>query len=163
MDGYSIFTHLLSDGTEPDDLGKCNGQKTDGTGFHYHAGAGGSNAILRCLRGKTGARRGILNAPVMRPQSANWPAMAKAFLSPAILSPLLTNAIFEKFQLEQVTIGSIVGCIAGSGLTGFYEALITQKQLLKPTSHFSFQGRFHDPEQEASWGERKSQFDPRLI
>lgn len=29
MGGYSIFPHLLSDGTEPDGLAKCNGHETD--------------------------------------------------------------------------------------------------------------------------------------
>jgi hypothetical protein len=54
MDGYAIFSHLLFDGTEPDDLDECNGHETDLTGFHYHAGAPGTNAILGCLRAETG-------------------------------------------------------------------------------------------------------------
>lgn len=54
MDGYGIFEHLLADGTSPDDLDKCNGHEADGTGYHYHAGAAGSNAILPCLRAEAG-------------------------------------------------------------------------------------------------------------
>jgi hypothetical protein len=54
MDGYDIFSHLKKDGTAPDDLDECNGHETDGIGYHYHAGAAGSNAILGCLRAETG-------------------------------------------------------------------------------------------------------------
>ncbi|MGB7317995.1 MAG: YHYH protein [Planktotalea sp.] len=54
MDGFGIFTHLLADGTAPDDLDKCNGHEAATLGYHYHAGAAGSNAILSCLRAETG-------------------------------------------------------------------------------------------------------------
>jgi hypothetical protein len=54
MDGYSIFSHLLSDGSAPDDLDKCNGHETGNAGYHYHAGATGSNAILKCLKAESG-------------------------------------------------------------------------------------------------------------
>lgn len=54
MDGYGIFSHLLVDGSPPDDLDKCNGHMTDAFGYHYHAGAAGSNAILGCLHAEAG-------------------------------------------------------------------------------------------------------------
>ena len=54
MDGYEIFSHLLANGTEPDDLDKCNGHKAAGMSYHYHAGKAQSNAILGCLRAETG-------------------------------------------------------------------------------------------------------------
>ncbi|MEL6523284.1 MAG: hypothetical protein AAFQ66_20085 [Pseudomonadota bacterium] len=54
MDGYQIFTHLASDGTAPTDLDQCNGHASDALGYHYHAGAPGSNAILGCLTAEAG-------------------------------------------------------------------------------------------------------------
>lgn len=54
MDGYDIFSHTLVDGTTPTDLDKCNGHVSEGVGYHYHAGAPGSNAILACLKAETG-------------------------------------------------------------------------------------------------------------
>lgn len=54
MDGYQIFGHLNADGAAPGDLDRCNGHDADGIGYHYHAGAPGSNAILGCLKGEAG-------------------------------------------------------------------------------------------------------------
>ncbi len=54
MDGYGIFPHLLADGTEPKGLDACNGHAGEGLGYHYHAGAAGSNAILGCLKAEAG-------------------------------------------------------------------------------------------------------------
>lgn len=54
MDGYGIFSHFLTDGSAPDDLDKCGGHENGGLGYHYHAGAVGSNAILSCLHAETG-------------------------------------------------------------------------------------------------------------
>lgn len=54
MDGYNIFSHLLSGGTAPDDLDKCGGHETDAEVYHYHAGEAGSNAILSCLKAEAG-------------------------------------------------------------------------------------------------------------
>lgn len=54
MDGYPIFGHLLADGTEPTGLDSCYGTVTDGVGYHYHAGAAGSNQILGCLSAQAG-------------------------------------------------------------------------------------------------------------
>jgi hypothetical protein len=54
MDGYPIFAHTLADGTMPTDLDECNGRTTDELGYHYLAGASGSNAILGCLKAQGG-------------------------------------------------------------------------------------------------------------
>jgi hypothetical protein len=54
MDGYAIFTHLLSDGTEPVGLDECNGHASEDGDYHYHAGAAGTNAILSCLKAEAG-------------------------------------------------------------------------------------------------------------
>ncbi|MEJ6394602.1 YHYH protein [Gymnodinialimonas sp. 2305UL16-5] len=54
MDGHPIFAHEMADGTVPDDLDQCNGHVSDGTPYHYHAGAAGSNAILGCLSAQAG-------------------------------------------------------------------------------------------------------------
>ncbi|UYV37004.1 YHYH protein [Rhodobacteraceae bacterium D3-12] len=58
MDGYSIFAHLLKDGSKPTDLDKCNGHTSESEGYHYHAGAPGSNAILPCLKAEAGCVTG---------------------------------------------------------------------------------------------------------
>lgn len=54
MDGYPIFEHRLSDGALPVGLDSCNGHEDDVSGYHYHAGEVGSNAILPCLTAETG-------------------------------------------------------------------------------------------------------------
>ncbi|MEB8386955.1 YHYH protein [Rhodobacteraceae bacterium KMM 6894] len=54
MDGYAIFSHLMGDGHAPDGLDRCHGHEVDGLGYHYHAGAPGSNQILGCLSAETG-------------------------------------------------------------------------------------------------------------
>ena len=54
MDGYGIFNRASSDGTIPDDLDACNGHTFGELGYHYHAGAPGSNAILGCLKAEAG-------------------------------------------------------------------------------------------------------------
>lgn len=54
MDGYGIFTHLLADGTAPVGLDVCNGHESAELGYHYHAGAAGSNEILPCLKAEAG-------------------------------------------------------------------------------------------------------------
>lgn len=55
MDGYKILANQLADGTRPGDLDRCNGHSVAGLGYHYHAGAPGSNAILGCLRAEHGS------------------------------------------------------------------------------------------------------------
>ena len=54
MDGYQIYSHQTTSGSEPDDLDSCNGHLSDGLAYHYHAGAAGSNAILGCLKAQAG-------------------------------------------------------------------------------------------------------------
>ncbi|WP_062762076.1 YHYH protein [Falsirhodobacter sp. alg1] len=54
MDGYAMFSHLLTDGTTPVDLDSCFGHETDGLGYHYHVGDAGSNQILGCLSAESG-------------------------------------------------------------------------------------------------------------
>lgn len=48
MDGHQIFPHLMADRHAPDGLDTCNGHEAGALGYHYHAGAPGSNAILGC-------------------------------------------------------------------------------------------------------------------
>lgn len=52
MDGYNIHEHL--DENESASLDTCNGHETGNFGYHYHAGAAGSNAILGCLTAQYG-------------------------------------------------------------------------------------------------------------
>lgn len=54
MDGYFIQARMLADGSVPDDLDQCGGHTTEDQGYHYHAGAQGSNAILGCLTAQYG-------------------------------------------------------------------------------------------------------------
>ena len=54
MDGYSIFSEFLTDGSEAAGLDQCRGHSTADEGYHYHANAPGSNAILPCHTGQTG-------------------------------------------------------------------------------------------------------------
>ena len=54
MDGYKIMAHTNADGSQPAGLDRCHGHKTAGLGYHYHAGAAGSNAILGCLSAEAG-------------------------------------------------------------------------------------------------------------
>ena len=52
--GNGIFSQLLLDGSAPDNLDKYNGHEVNENGYHYHAGAAGSNAILACLSAEAG-------------------------------------------------------------------------------------------------------------
>lgn len=54
MDGYKIFSHLTSEGQVPNDLDSCQGHSTPEEGYHYHAGAAGSNKIIGCLSAQNG-------------------------------------------------------------------------------------------------------------
>lgn len=54
MDGHAILPHLMADGSAPADLDQCNGHADETDGYHYHAGAPGSNAILGCLTAQAG-------------------------------------------------------------------------------------------------------------
>lgn len=54
MDGYQIFSHHMADGSDPVELDICNGHDVNESGYHYHAGSAGSNAILSCVRAEAG-------------------------------------------------------------------------------------------------------------
>lgn len=56
LDGYLIYQHQLPNGRDPVELDACNGHTVEGIGYHYHAGAAGSNAILGCLSAAYGCR-----------------------------------------------------------------------------------------------------------
>lgn len=60
LDGYPILARLNLDGKEPEGLDQCRGHTSDGLGYHYHAGAAGSNAIVGCHKGETGC---VLTSP----------------------------------------------------------------------------------------------------
>ncbi|MBX2837121.1 MAG: YHYH protein [Gammaproteobacteria bacterium] len=49
MDGHWIMERESDDGSVPSDLDRCGGHVTNESGYHYHAGEPGSNAILGCL------------------------------------------------------------------------------------------------------------------
>ena len=54
MDGYKILANKLSSGKLPSGLDSCQGHSTAEFGYHYHAGAAGSNQILGCLTAQQG-------------------------------------------------------------------------------------------------------------
>ena len=54
MDGFLILARTLNNGDISTDLDQCGGHETAGLGYHYHAGAQGSNAILSCLKAEYG-------------------------------------------------------------------------------------------------------------
>ena len=54
MDGYLIYNRANSEGEVVDGLDECNGHATEALGYHYHAGAEGSNAILACMTAQYG-------------------------------------------------------------------------------------------------------------
>lgn len=54
MDGYKILAHKLSTGKAPANLDSCQGHSIAEFGYHYHAGAAGSNQILGCLTAQQG-------------------------------------------------------------------------------------------------------------
>ncbi len=58
MDGYMIHARADDEGMVPEDLDMCGGHETPSLGYHYHAGAPGSNAILGCHMGATGCQLG---------------------------------------------------------------------------------------------------------
>jgi hypothetical protein len=58
LDGHFITTHLNADGSTPEDLDACYGHSTDELGYHYHAGAAGTNQNLGCLTAQTGCSSG---------------------------------------------------------------------------------------------------------
>jgi YHYH protein len=54
LDGTMIYARAQADGTPASGLDRCNGHISEGIGYHYHAGAPGSNAILGCLSAQYG-------------------------------------------------------------------------------------------------------------
>lgn len=54
LDGYPLTARLGPDGQEPSDLDSCQGHVTEGLGYHYHAGAVGSNQTIGCFTAETG-------------------------------------------------------------------------------------------------------------
>ncbi|MBY8976834.1 YHYH protein [Rhodobacteraceae bacterium NNCM2] len=54
MDGYRIYPQLSDSEASADDLDRCNGHASGELGYHYHAGAPGSNAIIGCLKAEAG-------------------------------------------------------------------------------------------------------------
>ena len=54
LDGYPILSRLDFQGKEPTGLDQCRGHVSGAIGYHYHAGATGSNEILGCHVGETG-------------------------------------------------------------------------------------------------------------
>ena len=54
MDGFGIYAHEDANGNKYSDLDDCNGHYDEVRGYHYHAGAAGSNQILGCLHGVSG-------------------------------------------------------------------------------------------------------------
>jgi hypothetical protein len=54
MDGVSLHSRLNTDGSAPEDLDACGGHTIPGDGYHYHVGAPGANAVLRCHGAQVG-------------------------------------------------------------------------------------------------------------
>lgn len=74
MDGFKLHARLNPDGSSSDDLDACRGHVSEGLGYHYHANAPGTNAILACHAGETGCTNegsettcDATNRPVRRP------------------------------------------------------------------------------------------------
>lgn len=60
LDSYGLYAQLDAKGQPPTDLDECGGHLDAVRGYHYHAGAPGSNEIMGCFRGKPGT---IAEAP----------------------------------------------------------------------------------------------------
>jgi YHYH protein len=54
LDGYAIFARASGDESGRRGLDRCNGHEVDDLGYHYHAGAPGSNAIIGCFSAEYG-------------------------------------------------------------------------------------------------------------
>lgn len=57
MDGYAIYARLDRSGEAAKELDLCGGHEDEVRGYHYHAGAAGSNQIIGCLSGAYGMSR----------------------------------------------------------------------------------------------------------
>ena len=58
LDGYAIHSPLAEADVAAANLDECNGHTTEAAGYHYHAGAVETNAVLRCLVGETAVTDG---------------------------------------------------------------------------------------------------------
>ncbi len=54
LDGFGLYAQLDTKGQPPADLDECGGHFDAVRGYHYHAGAPGSNQIIKAFRGKPG-------------------------------------------------------------------------------------------------------------
>lgn len=54
LDGFGIFAHLNTQLQPTVDLDECGGHFDETRGYHYHAGAAGSNQIIGAFRGQPG-------------------------------------------------------------------------------------------------------------
>lgn len=54
LDGFGLFAYADADGHPAEGLDECGGHTDDIRGYHYHAGAPGSNQILKAFRGVPG-------------------------------------------------------------------------------------------------------------
>lgn len=54
MDGYDIYSRFNSAGEVIGGLDNCGGRWDEGIGYHYHAGAAATNAIVSCFKAETG-------------------------------------------------------------------------------------------------------------
>ena len=55
LDGFPIYAHLDGEGKAATDLDECGGHQDQTRGYHYHAGAPGSNQIIKAFRGTPGS------------------------------------------------------------------------------------------------------------
>lgn len=54
LDGFGLYAYTDSEGNPPVNLDECGGHYDETRGYHYHAGAPGSNQIIRAFRGVPG-------------------------------------------------------------------------------------------------------------
>ncbi len=54
LDGFALYAYLDEAGNPPSDLDECGGHFDETRGYHYHAGAPGSNQIIKAFRGNPG-------------------------------------------------------------------------------------------------------------
>lgn len=54
LDGFGLYAHLDEEAQASTDLDECGGHFDAVRGYHYHAGAPGSNQIIRAFRGQPG-------------------------------------------------------------------------------------------------------------
>jgi len=53
LDGFGLYAYLDEAGNPPENLDECGGHYDAVRGYHYHAGAPGSNQIIKGFRGAT--------------------------------------------------------------------------------------------------------------